>query len=145
MEPGRGQARVIDGTIIAYTPDPNFVGRDELVYEVCREGCACDEAVLRINVGEEVQCEAPNIITPNGDGINDTFIIPCLLNERDYPNSQLLVFNRWGDEVYRSPVPYPNDWGGTFNGAELPVDTYFYILNLGDGSEPQSGYLLIQR
>ena len=145
MEPGRGRARVIDGTIIAYTPDPNFVGTDQLVYEVCREGCACDEAALRIKVGEEVECEAPNIITPNGDGINDTFIIPCLLNAADYPDSQLLIFNRWGDEVYRSPTPYPNDWGGTFNGSELPVDTYFYVLNLGDGSEPQSGFLLIQR
>lgn len=145
VEPGRGQVRVIDGTIVAYTPDPNFVGTDELVYEVCREGCACDEAVLRINVGEGVQCEAPNIITPNGDGINDNFIVPCLLNGADYPNSQLLIFNRWGDEVYRSPVPYPNDWGGTFNGSDLPMDTYFYILNLGDGSEPQSGFLLIQR
>jgi gliding motility-associated-like protein len=144
-DPSRGQARVIDGTIIAYTPDPNFVGADQLVYEVCREGCACDEAVLRLEVGEGVLCEAPNIITPNGDGVNDAFIIPCLLDGQEYMNSQLLVFNRWGDEVYRSPVPYPNDWGGTFNGAELPVDTYFYILDLGDGSDPQSGFLLIQR
>jgi len=101
--------------------------------------------VLRIRIGEEVQCDAPNIISPNNDGVNDAFIIPCLLNEEEYPNSQLMIFNRWGDEVYRSPVPYPNDWEGTFNGADLPVDTYFYVLKLGDGSEPLTGFLLIQR
>jgi len=145
MEPRHGTARVIDGTIVGYTPSPDFIGEDELVYEICREGCACDEAVLRIRIGEEVQCDAPNIISPNNDGVNDAFIIPCLLNEEEYPNSQLMIFNRWGDEVYRSPVPYPNDWEGTFNGADLPVDTYFYVLKLGDGSEPLTGFLLIQR
>jgi gliding motility-associated-like protein len=61
------------------------------------------------------------------------------------PNSRVSIFNRWGDEVYRSPVPYPNDWSGTFNGEDLPVDTYFYILDLGDGSQPIAGYLMIQR
>lgn len=145
VAPANGTARVLADNQIAYTPAPDFAGTDQLVYRVCREGCACDEAVLRLTVGEGLVCEAPNVITPNGDGVNDAFIIPCLLEGNEFPNSRLSVFNRWGDEVYNSPVPYPNNWSGTFNGEDLPVDTYFYILDLGDGSQPMSGYLLIQR
>ncbi|WP_421946760.1 gliding motility-associated C-terminal domain-containing protein [Phaeodactylibacter xiamenensis] len=145
MEPFNGRARVTADNRIAYTPDPDFAGTDELVYQVCREGCACADAVLRLTVGEGVDCEPPNIFTPNGDGVNEAFIIPCLLDTGAYPNSQLSVFNRWGDEVYNSPRPYPNNWRGTFNGEDLPVDTYFYILDLGDGSRPITGYLLLQK
>lgn len=145
MEPFNGRAVVTSNNQIAYTPDPDFAGTDELVYQVCREGCTCDDAILRLTVGEGIDCEPPNIFTPNGDGVNEAFIIPCLLDTDDYPNSQLSVFNRWGDEVYNSPRPYPNNWRGTFNGENLPVDTYFYILDLGDGSKPITGYLLLQK
>jgi gliding motility-associated-like protein len=55
------------------------------------------------------------------------------------------IFNRWGDEVYRSGTPYDNSWDGTYSGEELPVDTYFYVVDLGDGSEPTAGYVMIQR
>ncbi len=59
----------------------------------------------------------PNVITPNGDGKNDTFIIGI-------PNAQLEVFNRWGKQVY-SNANYPDDWGkGVLNG------TYFYQLKV---------------
>jgi len=66
----------------------------------------------------------PNIITPNGDGKNDTFEVPGLLF---YPSSELLIFNRWGNEVYRSES-YANSW----NGSGLAGGTYYYILNRKD-------------
>lgn len=143
--PGHGTARVVGDSSLVYLPGVNFIGEDQLTYEVCSDGCECSTAIVRLLVGEDVQCIAPNIITPNGDGINDTFVIPCLLNEGDFPNSQVLIFNRWGDEVYRSVQPYRNNWDGTFNGEDLPADTYFYIINFGDGRPPQNGYLMIQR
>ncbi|MCB0565897.1 MAG: gliding motility-associated C-terminal domain-containing protein [Phaeodactylibacter sp.] len=143
--PARGTARVVSDSEISYLSDADFVGRDQLTYEVCSEGCECARAVVEFFVGEDVKCEAPSIITPNGDGINDSFIIPCLLNEPDFPKSQVQIYNRWGDEVYRSRMPYRNDWDGTFNGEELPADTYFYIVNFGDGRPPLNGYLMIQR
>lgn len=145
VDPMNGRAVVQEDNRIAYTPDPDFAGTDELIYELCREGCACDEARLLITVGEGLDCEVPNVITPNSDGVNDAFIIPCLLNTDRFPNSQLSVFNRWGDEVYRSPVPYLNNWSGTFNGEDLPADTYFYILDFGEGSPNQTGYIHIQK
>uniref|UniRef100_UPI003D64A4BB DUF7507 domain-containing protein n=1 Tax=Winogradskyella poriferorum TaxID=307627 RepID=UPI003D64A4BB len=89
-----------------------------------------------------------NEFSPNGDGVNETFIIDCL--ER-FPNNKLEVYNRWGNVVY-SKRGYLNDWSGTTNGRavigqsdELPVGTYYYVLDLGDGSEPRVGWLYINR
>ncbi len=65
-----------------------------------------------------------NVITPNGDGKNDTFQITGL---SFYPGSEVLVFNRWGNEVYRSEN-YKNTW----DGAGLADGTYYYILNRKD-------------
>ena len=89
-----------------------------------------------------------NEFSPNGDGVNETFIIDCL--ER-FPQNKLEVYNRWGNIVY-SKKGYLNDWTGTSNGRavinqsdELPVGTYYYVLDLGDGSEPRVGWLYINR
>ncbi|MBO3116795.1 gliding motility-associated C-terminal domain-containing protein, partial [Winogradskyella sp. DF17] len=89
-----------------------------------------------------------NEFSPDGDGVNETFIIDCL--ER-FPNNTLEVYNRWGNLVY-SKQGYQNDWAGTSNGRvvinqsnELPVGTYYYVLDLGDGSEPRVGWLYINR
>ncbi|MDY2587270.1 DUF7507 domain-containing protein, partial [Winogradskyella aquimaris] len=89
-----------------------------------------------------------NEFSPNGDGVNETFVIDCL--ER-FPNNKLEVYNRWGNIVY-SKNGYLNDWSGTTNGRavigqsdELPVGTYYYVLDLGDGSEPRVGWLYINR
>ena len=71
--------------------------------------------------------DRPNVITPNGDGLNDELFFEELANGQ-FPNAELLVFNRWGDEVYRAQN-YQNDWRGTNNsGGELPHATYYFVL-----------------
>jgi gliding motility-associated-like protein len=68
-----------------------------------------------------------NTITPNGDGKNDVLD----LAEVQYKDAcRLIVYNRWGAEVYRAD-PYRNDWGGTNQDGELlPAGTYyFYLIN----------------
>jgi gliding motility-associated-like protein/uncharacterized repeat protein (TIGR01451 family) len=72
----------------------------------------------------------PNVITPNGDGKNDVFKIDGL---ELHPNNTLSIFNRWGNEVYRSNGSYKNDW----NGNGLNEGTYYYLLKIKekDGSE----------
>ncbi|MBC2845946.1 DUF7507 domain-containing protein, partial [Winogradskyella flava] len=89
-----------------------------------------------------------NEFSPDGDGVNETFVIDCL--ER-FPDNKLEVYNRWGNIVY-SKNGYLNDWNGVSNGRavinqsdELPVGTYYYVLDLGDGSEPRVGWLYINR
>lgn len=71
----------------------------------------------------------PNVITPNGDGKNDVLWIDGL---ELYTESNLSIFNRWGNEVYKSNGTYKNDW----NGNGLNEGTYYYLLKIKakDGS-----------
>lgn len=73
----------------------------------------------------------PNVITPNGDGYNDFWFIRDL--ER-YPNNEVRIINRWGDEVFFQ-APYQNDWGGTWKNQELPGATYYYIIKIRHAGE----------
>ncbi|SEC17387.1 gliding motility-associated C-terminal domain-containing protein [Tenacibaculum sp. MAR_2009_124] len=91
-----------------------------------------------------------NEFTPNGDGQNDTFVISCIGDEM-YKNNRLEVYNRWGSIVY-SKSRYDNSWTGESNGRinfqvdeQLPSGTYYYVLDLGNGSEPKTGWIHINR
>jgi gliding motility-associated-like protein len=128
-----------------FQPSFNYVGADRLLYEVCSQACECVMGEASFVIGQDAACDIPSIMTPNNDGVNDLFVIPCLFDQVQYPNSQLIVISRWGDEVYRSNTPYNNDWRGTYNGEELPVGTYFYIVDFGNGAPPQSSFFMIQR
>ena len=79
--------------------------------------------------------------TPNGDGINDYWIIPGIEN---YPNALVTVYNRWGHEVFASKG-YRNNWDATYksNRSKLPSGSYLYVINMGDGSAPIKGWLFI--
>jgi len=143
--PSRGTIQVQSDSIVFYKPNLNYIGPDQLTYELCTNGCECSTAEVSLEIGKDAGCAVPTVITPNNDGINDALVIPCLLQENAYKNTQLLIFNRWGDEVFRSGRPYLNNWGGTYNGEDLPVGTYFYVFDLGDGSSPVRGFVVIQR
>ena len=89
-----------------------------------------------------------NEFSPNGDGVNDYFKIDCISR---YPGNSLQVYNRWGNIVFQTRS-YKNDWDGTPNGRaivqpedQLPVGTYYYVLDLGDGSEPRTDWLYLNR
>ena len=79
------------------------------------------------------------IITPNGDGRNDTW---QLRNAWLYPDAEVFVYTRWGKLVYHSGNA-TDEWDGTFNGELLPNDSYHYVIHLNDGSEPRTGIISI--
>jgi len=107
-----------DGTF-NYIPTPGFYGTVEFTYMVCSAVCedVCSEARVVIDVMAPLNCEIPNVFTPNGDNMNDTFEIPCLGNN-EYAENSLIIFNRWGDQVYEQRG-YANSWRGTYNGRDL--------------------------
>jgi gliding motility-associated-like protein len=77
-----------------------------------------------------------DIITPNGDGANDKWIIEGLWL---YPNNIVQIFDKWGDVVYEK-TNYDADWVGQGkSGSPLPDGTYFYLLKLNDPSLPDGG------
>ncbi len=96
--------------------------------------------------------EIPEGFTPDGDLINDLFVIPGIEN---YPGNELIVFNRWGNKVYEI-MDYDNTWNGTMNvgiqltsNTELPTGTYYYILDTKDETIGEKGvfqgFVYIQR
>jgi gliding motility-associated-like protein len=83
--------------------------------------------------------------SPNGDGINDTWVITHAVEYGDRIHVQ--VFNRWGEPVFESKgYGGSNEWDGTRNGKPMPVGTYYYIINVDDGkSKPYTGTVTILR
>ncbi|MCQ2608389.1 MAG: gliding motility-associated C-terminal domain-containing protein [Bacteroidales bacterium] len=75
----------------------------------------------------------PTGFSPNGDGINDTWIIPKLIN---CPNAVVTVFNRWGVKVFENKMNYfDHPWNGTAtNGNPLPMGTYYYVIEYNDAA-----------
>jgi gliding motility-associated-like protein len=85
--------------------------------------------------------KVPNLFSPNGDGINDRWLIK---NLDSYPDCSLQVFTRNGQLVYESRrYTDATAWDGTLKGKPLPFDTYYYILQAGSGRKPITGYVTI--
>ncbi|MBI2967330.1 MAG: gliding motility-associated C-terminal domain-containing protein [Bacteroidetes bacterium] len=85
--------------------------------------------------------QVPNVITPNGDGVNDRFFVNEILLRG---KTRLIVYNRWGFKVFDDDN-YNNNWKGTkWNGVDLEEGTYFYVLDFADGTA-QNGFVLILR
>lgn len=85
----------------------------------------------------------PNGFTPNGDGTNDVWEID---NIYLFPNCQVEVYNRWGELLFSS-IGYNPPWDGRFEGKDVPVGTYYYIIKLNDPLFPEvyTGPLTIMR
>lgn len=143
--PFNGSAEWVDPGMIRYTPSTILPGIDSLLYRICPVACPdlCSEAWVRIIIGGDRECNVPTIITPNGDAYNDILVINCLRPDI-YPNNKLSIFNVWGDEVF-SASPYNNDWDGTYNGKPLPEGSYYFVFDLGEGSSPTAGFIIIKR
>ncbi len=84
---------------------------------------------------------ANNILSPNGDGKNDFWEIKDILL---YPNNTVTVYDRAGRIVY-SKKSYTNDWDGSFSGAPLNNDTYYYLIDLGDNLPRIKGFITMIR
>jgi gliding motility-associated-like protein len=142
-EPSNGKATLSAAKQITYKVNTAFAGLDIFEYEICNATCpnVCSRAKINVKVLGGDNCTVPTIITPNDDGVNDMWEIPCLVGT-DSPNNTVIVFNQWGDEVFRSN-DYKNDWAGTYNNEALPAGTYYFVVNIGD--KKQNGFLVIER
>ncbi|MFT4523013.1 MAG: gliding motility-associated-like protein [Bacteroidia bacterium] len=95
-------------------------------------GCEDYDTVL-VTVNIPTNLIVPNLISPNGDNVNDAWDLTTL---PDLENTKVSVLNRWGKLVYSSNN-YLNDWEGTYEGNPLPDGTYIYIIE----NEPTFGVL----
>jgi gliding motility-associated-like protein len=127
---------------IEYIPNSNYTGIDSFQYVICDpEGK--DTAWAYIRIVRENECELLNAFSPNGDGVNDTYTIPCPSDGAIV----LCVYNRWGIEVYRNE-DYKGEWDGKYKGSPLPDGTYYYVIKYlnSDGAQiNKAGFIVIHR
>jgi gliding motility-associated-like protein len=125
---GDGVSNGMDNCPDTFNPDQADRDNDGL-------GDVCDTE--EINVAQA--------LTPNGDGINDTWMI---YNIENHPNNVVRVFNRWGHEVF-GVRGYQNDWDGSFKNSDQPLPdsaSYYYQIDLdGNGTVDYDGWLYITR
>ncbi|MEP6845231.1 MAG: PKD domain-containing protein [Panacibacter sp.] len=102
------------------------------------DGCSsADEVLVKVLKTPHI----PNAFSPNGDGINDTWVISYL---DSYPGLTLQVYNRYGQMVYHS-VGNSKPWDGTYNGSPVPVGTYYYIVDRKIAAPKLTGWVAIIR
>jgi gliding motility-associated-like protein len=132
----------------SYIPPATFTGKESFVYEVCYEDCptSCDIATVNIDVlsGRRDADVATNIITPNGDGVNDNLIIDGFDENSPNNQSEMTIYNQWGNIVYQAK-PYKNDWSGKFKDNPLPDGTYYYIFLKEPTATPMKTFITIIR
>ena len=102
--------------------------------------CESDRVPVTVTVGLSV-LNIANTITPNGDGINDYWVIKGI---NEYPNAEVQVFTRYGNRVFDSKG-YGTPFDGTYGGKVLPTGVYYYIINLNTNCNLLSGSLTIIR
>jgi len=102
-------------------------------------GCS-SQGSLTVEVADDYKTvDANNLMSPNGDGVNDKFVIR---NLDMYPNNILRMYDREGRLVYNKS-DYQNDWDGTFKGLQLKEGTYYYIVELDGGKGKLKGFVTI--
>ncbi|MDD2634083.1 MAG: gliding motility-associated C-terminal domain-containing protein [Bacteroidales bacterium] len=101
-------------------------------------GCSAN-ASTTVEISEVACLTIPTSFSPNGDGINDDWVINNLYL---YPDCNMQIFNKWGSVVFESPG-YASNWDGTYNGNPLPAGTYYYILSFTTSLETLTGTITI--
>ncbi|MCU0420692.1 MAG: FG-GAP-like repeat-containing protein [Cyclobacteriaceae bacterium] len=123
-----------------------FAGTDRVEISICDMANACTQQNLEIEVGGDVTVY--NAFSPDGNIQNPIFFIEYIELLPEARNNRVLIFNRWGDEVWAGDN-YDNSrvvFAGKNNtGNELPSGTYFYKILFNATGKTQTGYLVLRR
>jgi len=126
----------------------NLLPGDFVIEVIDGNGCRID-SVIDIEALHMSCLNIPNAFTPNNDEANEVWILDDDENGVNdmylYPDAELRIYNRWGEQVYYSDNVADEPWDGTYRGRDLPVDSYHYVLDLGNGDPPITGNVTIIR
>ncbi len=109
------------------------------------DGCeGTDEITIKPCDPETLLGVIPNTFTPNNDNVHDTWKINNIFL---FPDATIQIFDRWGRLIFKSEGGYDNNWHGKdSSGRDLPVDSYYYIIDLNvENSSPIAGTVTIIR
>jgi gliding motility-associated-like protein len=115
---------------VQVTDEHGCHGADTLILGVC-------DATLLFR-------DMPNTITPGDEGKNNEWVIPYI---DLFPDAVLEIYDRWGRLVYRTNDISHNPWKGeTMSGKELPMDAYYFVIDLKiPHVKPLTGYVNVIR
>ena len=137
-----GKATIVEGKIY-YEAPLTKTGGDSFEYILCDEENLCDTATVFISVFDLTL--SPMIITPNNDGFNDCLVIPGYDYGQEIPDSQLDIFNRWGNLVFHADSYY-NNWCGEISlGKIVPSGTYFFVLTFKTEGRTVVNYVYVNK
>jgi gliding motility-associated-like protein len=147
--PKNGTFTVDDNGVFVYQSDRYFRGEETFVYEVCDNEVPqlCSQAAALVVI-DDLPLKPYEGFSPNGDGFNDYWRIDGI---DYYRNNKVRVFDRYNNLVFAIDG-YNNEdkiWRGEGNhgiiDGRLLEGTYFYSIELGDGSKPISGFMVLKR
>lgn len=123
------------------TPVANPGATTTYTLTATENGCTLTDYVV-VTVIDDL--DIPNTISPNGDNLNDTWIIEGIEN---YPNSILYIYDRWGQEVFQTTgYSKSKAWDGSIKSRESAEGVYYYILDLQlDKGETYKGSITVIR
>ena len=104
---------------------------------VMNDAKGCKDSVT-VSMPQCTDSPIPQIITPGDEKYNNKWVINYASKYKDV---QVRIFNRWGNEVYSSPIPYSDDWEGKYNNEYLPTGTYYYVIDKGNGEPIETGFI----
>jgi gliding motility-associated-like protein len=134
-----GTGDFVDSTNAKTTVKSLSPGTNKFLWTVTNGYCPLSHDTTMISVIEFI---IPTLITPNGDGRNDYFVLRGLTTTLG--KTELIIFDRRGAQVYKN-LNYDNSWNGLdYNKKPLPDDTYFYVIKSANGKSI-SGYIVIRR
>ncbi|WKL47487.1 MBG domain-containing protein [Flavobacterium pectinovorum] len=143
IDPNATVEIIVDGKTVTDNTSPIDLktGENVVTIVVTAPDGTKETYTVIVNREDAVPVIPSNIITPNGDGKNDVWVVPGL---NVYPNNSVKVFDRAARLVY-SKNNYNNEWDGTYKGSPLTEDTYYYLIDLGNGSPKLKGFISIIR
>jgi gliding motility-associated-like protein len=129
-------AGIITGNTVTNIP----IGTDVVI---SAENDNCINVLTVLSPANCLDFEIPTAFTPNGDGVNDYWEIPGL--KELYPYNVVRIYNRWGNLLFESNG-YDIPWNGKYNGEDLPVASYYFIIELNDEvQEAHTGTVTIMK
>ena len=84
------------------------------------------------------------VITPNGDGLNDALVIEDFDAASSQNKSTIAIYSQWGELVFKA-APYMNNWNGTFDKSPLPNGTYYFIFKANSTAEVLKSFITVLR
>lgn len=136
---------VVNGMLMLDYTGKSFSGTDEVTIRACDVAGNCTEQLFEIQVVGELVIY--NALSPNGDGLNDAFILQYIDVIPEKQSNRVTIYNRWGDVVFE--VSNYNNTDRVFTGVsdagkELPSGTYYYRIRFSSGTL-KTGYISLKR